>query len=137
MTTFAARMSAGSTKLQVAAASVAVVAAATLTPAVVHAAPNVSFAPISEVGNSFGTIFELPGGNSATPGDVQSAAASEAGAFAVDPITGLVQFFGQIAVGTLSFISGIIYVVSDVVYRTAAGIATALGLPVPIPPYQR
>lgn len=136
MSTFAAKMSAGSTKLQVAVASAAVVAAATLTPAVVNAAPSISIAPISEVGNSFGTIFELPGGNSSTPGDVSNAA-SEAGTFAVDPITGLVQFFGQITVSTLSFISGVIYVVSDLVYRTAAGIATALGLPVPIPPYQR
>ncbi|CAN5364606.1 hypothetical protein BH09ACT7_BH09ACT7_49680 [soil metagenome] len=59
MSTIATKFSSASTKLQVGVASVAVVAAATLTPAIAEAAP-VSLAPFSQAaGNSFSEVLLL------------------------------------------------------------------------------
>jgi hypothetical protein len=95
MSTVAAKFSHVSTNLKVGAAAVSVAAAATLTPAIVHAEP--SFAPITQaLGSSiYPVILEqvvAPG----TPGTHRAASPALAGAVTAagplqDFITGLVQ----------------------------------------------
>jgi hypothetical protein len=109
MSTIATKFSAS--KLQVGTAAVAtVLAAATLTPAIAEAAPNVSFAPISQA--SFADIFEYP-----FVGDAPKAAA------AADPVTdgviaivnGVVTFVGTVAYVGLSFVGNAVVAVGEAV----------------------
>lgn len=110
MSTIATKVSAA--KLQVGTAAVAtVLAAATLTPAIAEAAPNVSFAPISQA--SFADIFEYP-----FVGDAPKAAAAATadpitdGVFAI--INGVVTFIGTVAYVGLSFVGNAVVTVGEV-----------------------
>jgi hypothetical protein len=121
MSTIAAKFSSASTKFQVGVASVAVVAAATLTPAIAEATP--SFAPITQgIGNSVSSddLFILPSINSATPGKVSAALVTGAAVTAFTPFTILDGIFQTVAswfyVG-ITFVAHVIQVVADSVAR--------------------
>jgi hypothetical protein len=113
MSTIATKMSASKLRIGTAAA-VAVLATATLTPAIAEAAPSVSFAPVSQaLGSAAADVYDY----SSTFAGGSSAAADDFAAFAVDPITGIVQFFATIVYDTLSFIGNTIIAVANGVAR--------------------
>jgi hypothetical protein len=120
MSTFAAKMSVGSTKFQVAVASVAVVAAATLTPAVVHAAPSI--APISQSVTSVSSLidtYEL-----ATTNDSSTAAAETTTAGPIESfVTAIVQGVATLVYVGLSFVGEIITLSANFVNGVATWVA--------------
>jgi hypothetical protein len=115
MSTIATKFASASTKAQIAVASVAVVAAATLTPAIAEAAPSISIAPISQAGagSAIDDLFVL---DSSTPGDV-SAAAVTAGPIE-NFFTVIIQGVATLIYSGLSFIANSFAAVANFIART-------------------
>ena len=112
MSTIATKISASKLRVGTAAA-VAVLATATLTPAIAEAAPTVSFAPISQaLGDSAADIFDFSSGFA---GNNAAAAVTDFTPFAI--IDGVVKFFVNIVYDALTFIGNTIIAVSNGIAR--------------------
>jgi hypothetical protein len=112
MSTIATKISASKLRVGTAAA-VAVLATATLTPAIAEAAPSVSFAPVSQaLGTAAADVYDYSASFAGS-----NAAGDDFAAFAVDPITGIVQFFATIVYSSLTFIGDTIIAVANGVAR--------------------
>lgn len=145
MTTSAAsKFSAMSTKLQVGTAAVAVAAAASITPAVAHAAP--SLAPFSQnVGNAAQLLIDptviLPGSNKKAAAVPSASATSDPSPIEIfvdglgqglsHVIQGTVQFWGSFVYGGLAFTGTILNIfgpnpVGDFFLTAANNVAIAI-----------
>jgi hypothetical protein len=105
MSTIAAKFSAASMQFKVGTAAVALVAAATITPAIAEAAPDFASIPLTSVGAAAGDTV-IPGGFITTylENDGPSTAAVEAGPPIFSPIGAVVDFAFQ-AVGGVVWVA--------------------------------
>ena len=111
MSTIATKISASKLRVGTAAA-VAVLATATLTPAIAEAAPSISFAPVSQaLGNAAVDVYDY---SASFAGD-NAAAVTDFQPFAI--IDGVVKFFATIVYDSLTFIGNTIIAVANGIAR--------------------
>jgi NADPH-dependent 2,4-dienoyl-CoA reductase/sulfur reductase-like enzyme len=112
MSTIATKISASKLRVGTAAA-VAVLATATLTPAIAEAAPSVSFAPVSQaLGSAAVDVYDY---SASFAGDNAAAAVTTFQPFAI--IDGVVKFFATIVYDSLTFIGNTIIAVANGIAR--------------------
>jgi hypothetical protein len=111
MSTIATKISASKLRIGTAAA-VAVLATATLTPAIAEAAPSVSFAPVSQaLGSAAVDVYDY----SATFAGDNAAAVTGFQPFAI--FDGVVKFFATIVYDSLTFIGNTIIAIANGIAR--------------------
>jgi hypothetical protein len=133
MSTVAAKFSNVSTKFQVSAAAVAVVAAATLTPAVVHATPNLASLAQSALGSAIAPVIveqvaaPVTGNNKVAPTTL-----------APSSVTGAVTTAGPIQnffTGIVQLVAGWFYAGLTFVATTIQGVANVIAQVFKVGPY--